>query len=51
MEAIWGNDPLGIKESLAVNCSLTISEQNLPEEGVILPDEALKARPVLAEIA
>jgi hypothetical protein len=51
MEAIWGNDPLGIKESLAVNCSLTVSAGNLPEESGLSSDEALKARPVLAEIA
>ena len=51
MEAIWGNDPLGIKESLAVNCSLTVSAQNLSEENCIAPDETLNPRPVLAEIA
>lgn len=51
MEAIWGNDPLGIKESLAVNCSLTVSAQNLCEEDCIAPDETLNPRPMLAEIA
>lgn len=51
IEAIWRHDPLGIKESLAVNCSLTVSAQNLPEESDLSPDEALKTRPVLAEIA
>lgn len=51
MEAIWGNDPLGIKESLAVHCSLTVSAESLPEESGLSSDEALKARPVLAEIA
>lgn len=51
MEVIWGNDPLGIKESLAVNCSLTASEQTLPEKSSLSPHETLKTRPVLAEIA
>lgn len=48
IEGIWGNDPLGIKQSLAANCSIIPSEQDLPEESHRLTPETLKANAVLA---
>lgn len=47
IEGIWKDDPLGIKESLAVNCSRSASEQDLPEEKSLLTAEKLKATVIL----
>ncbi len=47
ISVFWGDDALGIKESLKVQCSMTTSEQDLPEKTSLTTAETLKADVVL----